>query len=91
MDINNDGDIGGFDRSLMASAWGTEEGDENYRYYADINGDGDLTGFDRNLLSSNWGLESDDEDLLYPRPRAAADTVFAVYGSGDLDADLSVF
>ena len=90
MDINNDGDIGGLDRNILAVSWGTEEGDEEYQFYADINADGDVGGLDRNFLGSNWGAESGDEDLTYPRP-VRADAVFAAYESGDLDVDFDVF
>ena len=90
MDINNDGDISGPDRSLMATAWGREVGDEKYRFYADINGDGDISGPDRNILGTNWGYESDDPNLLYPRP-VAADLVFAEFESADIDFDADAF
>ena len=90
MDINNDDDISGADRNLLANSWLSEEGDEEYQYYADINGDGDVSGADRNYLSGNWLAESGDEDLTYPRP-VRADAVFAAYESGDLDVDFDVF
>ena len=90
MDINNDGDISGPDRALMASAWGAEIGDEKYRIYADINGDGDISGPDRTILGANWGYESDDPNLLYPRP-VAADLVFAEFESADIDFDADAF
>ena len=90
MDTNNDGDISGFDRSILSASWGTEEGDENYRCYADINGDGDIGGFDRSILSVNWGLDVEEDNLTYPRP-LAADIVFAAYASGDLELDLNIF
>ncbi len=67
MDINNDGDIGGLDRNILAVSWGAEEGDDEYRFYADINADGDIGGLDRNFLGSNWGAEAGDDDLTYPR------------------------
>ena len=91
MDINNDGDISGPDRSLMASAWNTEIGDRKYRFYADINGDGDISGPDRAFLAANWGYEVDDEWLSYPSPLAAADILFAAYDSGDIEVDLDAF
>ena len=28
MDINNDGDVGGLDRNILAVSWGSEEGDD---------------------------------------------------------------
>ena len=87
---HNDGDIGGLDRNILAVSWGTEEGDDEYQYYADINADGDIGGLDRNFLGSNWGAEAGDEDLTYPRP-VRADAVFAAYESGDLDIDFDVF
>ena len=90
MDINNDGDISGSDRNLLSSSWLSEEGDDEYQYYADINGDGDVSGADRNFISNNWLGEAGDDDLTYPRP-LAADAVFAVYEAGDLDVDFDVF
>ena len=90
MDINNDGDVGGLDRNILAVSWGAEEGDEEYQFYADINADGDVGGLDRNFLGSNWGAEAGDEDLTYPRP-VRADAVFAAYEAGDLDVDFGVF
>ena len=90
MDINNDGDISGSDRNLLSSSWLSEEGDDEYQYYADINGDGDVSGADRNFISNNWLSEAGDDDLTYPRP-LAADAVFAAYEAGDLDVDFDVF
>ena len=90
MDINNDGDISGSDRNLLANSWLSEEGDDEYQYYADINGDGDVSGADRNFISNNWLSEAGDDDLTYPRP-LAADAVFAAYEAGDLDVDFDVF
>ena len=91
MDINNDGMISGSDRSLMAGAWGSELGDEKYRFYADINGDNDVSGSDRSFLGSNWAKEAGDDDLVYPRAVRAVEVVFATYESGDMDADINVF
>lgn len=91
MDINNDGMISGSDRSLMASAWGSELGDEKYRFCADINGDGNISGPDRSFLGSNWAKEAGDDDLVYPRAVRAVEVVFATYESGDMDADINVF
>ena len=91
MDINNDGDIGGLDRNVLASSWGAEEGDDEYKYYADINADDDVGGLDRNFLGSNWGAEAGDDDLSYPRPVRAADAVFAAYEAGDLDVEFDAF
>ena len=42
MDVNNDGDISGADRTIVSLSWLAEEGNEAYRHYADINGNGDL-------------------------------------------------
>lgn len=91
MDVSGDGDIGGVDRNILAVSWGAEEGEDEYRYYADINADGSVGGLDRNYLGPNWGAETGDDGLLYPRPVAAADAVFAEYESGDLGIDLSIF
>ena len=91
MDINNDGDIAGSDRTIMASAWLAEEGDEDYQYYADINGDGEVSNTDRPFIGQNWGKEAGDDDLVYPRALRAADAAFAGYEAGDLDVDIDVF
>ncbi|MBQ3389121.1 MAG: hypothetical protein IJG60_07910 [Thermoguttaceae bacterium] len=92
MDINNDDDISGGDRTLLAQAWLTEEDEEGYLYYADINGDGDVGGADRAYLSNNWllSVEDDAEDLQYP-PARRADAFFADFASADLDVDLGAF
>ena len=92
MDINNDEDISGGDRTLLAQAWLSEEGEEGYEYYADINGDGDVGGADRAYLSNNWllNVEDDADDLQYP-PAKRADAFFADFASADLDTDLDVF
>ena len=90
MDVNGDGDISGLDRSILARSWLTEEGEEDYTPVADIDGNGDISGTDRAFLVANWLGEVRDGDLLYPSERAA-DIVFAVYESGDLDIDPSIF
>jgi hypothetical protein len=92
MDINNDGDISGGDRTLLAQSWLSEEGEDAYRYYADINGDGDVGGADRAYLSNNWllNVEDDADDLQYP-PAKRADAFFAEFASADLDVDLGAF
>ncbi len=90
MDINNDRAIAGADRRLMASAWLSEEGDEDYQYYADINGDGDVSNSDRSFLTFNWLKDVGEDELSYPRP-LAADAVFAEYESVDIEIDLTVF
>ena len=91
MDINNDGDIAGSDRTIMASAWLAEEGDDEYQYYADINGDGEVSNTDRPFIGQNWGKEAGDDDLVYPRALRAAEVVFAAYESGGIDVDLNIF
>ncbi|MBO7726217.1 MAG: hypothetical protein J6S40_07075, partial [Thermoguttaceae bacterium] len=88
MDINNDGDISGSDRTIMASAWLAEEGEEGYQYYADINGDGEVSNTDRPFIGQNWGKEAGYDDLVYPRALRAA---FAGYEAGDPDVDSDVF
>ena len=92
MDINNDDDISGSDRTLLAASWLAEEDEENYRAYADINGDGDVGGADRAYLSNNWlkSVEDDADDLQYP-PAKAADLFFAEFASADLNVDFGVF
>ena len=93
MDINNDIDISGKDRALLAASWLASEGDDRYLYSADIDGDGDISNKDRSVLAANWLSEATDDDLLYPRPRAAAaaDAVFSEFASADLAIDLNIF
>ncbi|MBQ3388243.1 MAG: hypothetical protein IJG60_03425 [Thermoguttaceae bacterium] len=91
MDVNNNGDISNADRSLIASAWLSEKGDDKYFSAADIDGDGNVANSDRAVLAANWLKDVDDENLLYPRPRATADIVFAEYESADIGIDLAVF
>ena len=92
MDINGDGEITAADRVILAKAWLSEEGDENWDPSCDIDGNGDITGTDRAMLGQNWLKEVGDDDLVYPRPRAAD----AAFGSGlfdddFLDDDLDIF
>ena len=95
MDINNDGDISGPDRTLLSSVWLTSiwDGDEGYRFYADIDGNGDISNSDRVYLSKNWLADIDAYYLDYPTPIAAAiaNTVFTEYASADLAVDLDLF
>ncbi|MBQ3387726.1 MAG: hypothetical protein IJG60_00765, partial [Thermoguttaceae bacterium] len=79
-------------RTLLAQAWLSEEGEEEYRYYADVNGDGDIGGADRAYLANNWLLNvyDDADDLQYP-PARRADAFFAEFASADLDVDLGAF
>ena len=91
MDINADGDITSADRLLLSKSWLAEEGDDRYEYYCDLDGDSDISNSDRFVLSANWLKESDDPKLLYPRPLAAADTVFAEFASADIEIDLDEF
>ena len=92
MDINNDGDISGGDRTLLARAWLAEEGEDTYRYYCDINADGDVGGADRAYLSNNWllNVEDDADDLRYP-PARRADAFFAEFASAEPVTGLDVF
>ncbi|MBR5415975.1 MAG: hypothetical protein IK105_08580 [Thermoguttaceae bacterium] len=91
MDVNNDGDISNGDRTIVANAWLSEEGDDDYRYYADINGDGEVTNPDRPFIGQNWNKEAGDADLLYPRALHAADAVFAEYDSAEIGAGTDLF
>ena len=91
MDVNGDGDISGGDRAILAQSWLSAEGDGGYIPAADINADGDISGGDRAYLSNNWLCEAGDGDLIYPKSLAAADIVFAVYDSGDLEVDPNLF
>ena len=90
MDINGDGEISFSDRSILAAAWLSGEGNDTYRYYADINGDGDVSAADYASIRANWMKEPGDADLIYPPPKAAADAVFAEEIDDLLDVDLSV-
>lgn len=90
MDVNGDGEISFSDRSILAAAWLSSEGDDAYRYYADINGDGDVSAADYASIRTNWMKEPGDADLIYPPPKAAADAVFAEEIDDLLDVDLSV-
>ena len=96
MDINGDGDISAGDRALMAAAWLSEEGDDNWDPRCDINGDGVVSGPDRTLMSLNWLKGVGDDDLVYPP--ALADRIFAeepfesMQEDGDFwNADLDIF
>lgn len=89
MDINNDGDIAGADRSYLANSWLSSEGDEEFVYFCDINGDGDIAGADRSFIATNWLLETDDEDIIYPNLKAA-DTAITEYIS-EFGIDLNTF
>ena len=88
MDINGDGDISNGDRTYLAKAWLSEEGDDAYQYACDINADGDISNGDRTYLSSNWLAESGDDDLTYPQA-AAAKLADAAFASIDLEVDLA--
>jgi hypothetical protein len=90
MDINNDGDIGGIDRVILAQSWLAEEGEDDYIPAADIDGNGDVGGIDRAFLANNWLNEVGVDDMIYPRPKAA-DVVFSEFASADLAVDLDVF
>jgi hypothetical protein len=90
MDINNDGDIGGIDRVILAQSWLAEEGDDDYIPAADINGNGDVGGIDRAFLANNWLNEVGVDDMIYPSPKAA-DAVFAEFKSADIETILDVF
>ncbi|MBR5414413.1 MAG: hypothetical protein IK105_00570 [Thermoguttaceae bacterium] len=90
MDINNDNDISGGDRTLLARAWLSEEGEDKYRYYCDIDADGDIGGADRAYLANNWLHEAGDNDLKYPRA-LAADAFFAEFASAEPGTGLDVF
>ena len=90
MYINGDGDITASDRTIMATSWLAEEGDDDYQFYADINGDGEVSNTDRPLIGQNWNKEAGDDDLVYPRP-LAADAVFCEFASADLGVVLDLF
>lgn len=85
MDVNNDGDIAGVDRSLVAKAWLSEVGDEEYTPCSDIDADGDVSGLDRSYLAVNWLCETDEENLRYPSPLGAA--LAEIFSNGELAPD----
>ncbi|MBQ3388954.1 MAG: hypothetical protein IJG60_07060 [Thermoguttaceae bacterium] len=90
MDINNDGDISGGDRTLLVNSWLSEEGEDEYLSAADINGDGNVSGGDRVFLSNNWLMDPEEEGFQYPAP-LAAEAIFAEFASADPGEDLNVF
>ncbi len=47
-DLNDDGEVGGLDLSILLSGWGSTAGD--------VNGDGYVDGSDLSVLLSGWGL-----------------------------------
>lgn len=72
-DINSDGQTDGFDLSLLASAFGTLEGEEDYNPDANLNSDDRIDGFDLSLLGTRFGqlgatdlksLQTEDTQLL---------------------------
>ncbi|MCR5360320.1 MAG: DUF2012 domain-containing protein [Thermoguttaceae bacterium] len=89
-DVNGDGDVSASDRTVLANAWLTEEGDDRFTPAADMNGDGEISLIDRSALVVNWLLEAGDPEMFFPRPKAA-DAAFAGYEPGDLDVDWDVF
>jgi len=54
-DINSDGQTDGFDLSLLASAFGTLQGEEDYNPDANLNSDDRIDGFDLSLLGTRFG------------------------------------
>ncbi|MBO7707736.1 MAG: hypothetical protein J6S42_03555, partial [Thermoguttaceae bacterium] len=78
-------------RTIVANAWLSEEGDDDYQYYADIKGDGEVTNPDRPFIGQNWNKEAGDADLHYPRALHAADAVFAEYDSAEIGAGTDLF
>ena len=93
MDINGDGDISSGDRALLAAAWLSEEGDDNWDPRCDIDGDGDVSGADRALLAINWLKEAGDDDLVYPPMLIAQNAAFESSSFNDvfLKSDLDIF
>jgi len=54
-DINDDGQTDGFDLSVLASAFGTLKGEEEYNAAANLNTDDRIDGFDLSLLGTRFG------------------------------------
>jgi hypothetical protein len=66
-DINDDGQTDGFDLSILASAFGTLEGKEEYNPAANLNDDDRIDGFDLSLLGTRFGqLGATDLKRLQP-------------------------
>ena len=58
-DANDDNYVTILDFSILAGAFGTCEGDQNFDPRADFNGDGCITILDFSLLASNFGQSGD--------------------------------
>lgn len=59
-DCNGDNEIGPGDFSILASAFGTFEGDAGYQPRADLNGDGEVGPADFSVLAGNFGEFGDN-------------------------------
>jgi parallel beta-helix repeat protein len=57
-DINGDYKVDHKDLLLLASAYGSEEGDKNYNPLADLNADGKIDHKDLLILAGNYGKET---------------------------------
>ena len=66
MDINGNGDISNVDYVFLASAWLTDEEDDDYLIFCDINADGNIANIDRAFLISNWFLDAEDAEIYPP-------------------------
>ena len=53
MDINGDCDISSGDRTLLATLWLSEEGNDDHLHCCDINGDGEISNTVRSFLVGN--------------------------------------
>ncbi len=54
-DCNGDNEVGPGDFSILASAFGSFEGDPEYQSRADLNGDGEVGPVDFSILARNFG------------------------------------
>jgi len=57
-DLNNDGTIDIYDMIIVASAYGSSEGDPNWNQAADINGDKTIDIYDMILVATCFGWEA---------------------------------
>lgn len=58
-DIDGDNSVGLKDLTILASAYGTKDGDEGYRNECDLNGDKEIGIADLSILAGGWGKGSE--------------------------------
>jgi len=57
-DLDGDNDVDIVDIMLVASRWGSSQGDVNYDVRYDLDGDGDIDVVDIMLVAAHWGTRS---------------------------------